>query len=72
MKKSSTIERQALIKGKKTLWDACSTRDLKGAIAAYPEMQYIGSSFTYYINGVETQSPNEHHFFIHKPEVKSK
>jgi hypothetical protein len=63
--KKSSVLREAIIDGKKAIWHACSTRDNKAAIADYPEMKYIGSGFIYFINGVETKSEKEHHFFIH-------
>lgn len=51
-------------------YDACAEvrtyNALQKAKESYSNFDYIGSSYTYYINNIENKSKRLHHFFIYK------
>lgn len=52
------------------LYDACAQvrtwNSLQKAKEFYSNFDYIGSSYTYYINNTENKCKRLHHFFIYK------
>ena len=56
--------------GTKKWYDACSEvrtcNSLQKAKEFYSNFDYIGSSYTYYLNDRENKSKRLHHFFIYK------
>jgi len=58
---------ECLIDAKKVKYDACSSGELKQAIVFYRnKFKYIGSSDTYFLDGVENTDKKVHHFFVKK------
>lgn len=65
----SASNNEALINGIRVKYDACSSNRLPLAIAYYEEvgMEYIGSGFSIWIDGVkQADTKDKYHFFRHK------
>ncbi len=58
------------MEGIKYAYDACHEGDLEKAKKWYGNnFKYIGSGYTYYINGTKNVSKKLHHFFVYKKPV---
>lgn len=56
------------IRGNKKVYDACSSKSFFKAIFAYKwrVFKIIGSSKTFYIDGIEQNSTKTHYFFVYR------
>jgi len=64
---------QCLIDGQKLDYHFCSRNDREtaDALANRMDMDYIGSGYTMYINGIENIFDDLHHFYAKKASAKS-
>ena len=56
------------LRGKKRVYDACSSYSFLKAMTRYNffTFKFIGSSYIYYINGVQNKSDRRHYFFVYR------